>query len=138
MNLLRFFRPLIIGILILLVILGVLLICMRIETSRLLVLGPSREYTPEDGVWYCSELEMQLSFSKKYHSTVVMGEEKLQCSWINDKGSDDIYVVCQEIDNQFYDLGELLFWLEYVSMDEETYEVKNHDTGETYVFIKLY
>ena len=92
MNLFRFFRPLIIGILVLLVIFGSLFIYIRMEISSALDFDPSEEYTPRDGVWYCAELKMRLSFSEDHLSTLVVGEEEVQCACINDIGSDDIYV----------------------------------------------
>ena len=138
MNLFRFFRPLIIGILVLLVIFGSLFINIRMEISSSLDFDPSEEYTPRDGVWYCAELKMRLSFSEDHLSTLVVGEEEVQCACINDIGSDDIYVLCQEADNQVYALGELILWLEYVSLDGETYTVKDHNTEETYFFCRLH
>ena len=136
MKLFRFFRPLIIGVLVLLVIIGSLFIYIKMEISSSFDLDPRREYTPDDGVWYCDELKMQLSFSKQYQSTVSIDGEELQCACINDIGSDGIYVLCQESDNQVYALGELIVWLEYVSLDGEAYTVKDHNTGETYIFMR--
>ena len=138
MNLFRFFRPLIIGVLVLLVIFGSLFIYIRMEISGSLDFDPNEEYTPRDGVWYCEELKMRLSFSKEHLSTVVVGGEELQCACINDIGSDNIYVLCQESDNQVYALGELILCLEYVSLDGEAYTVKDHRTEETYIFLRLH
>ena len=134
----RFFRPIFIGSVILFLIFGLFLFYLRHEIYNIIEFEPSEECTPQDGVWYCDELKMQLSFSKQYHSTVIIDGEELQCAWRNDIGSCDIYVLCQETENQQHALGELLLWIEYVSMGEETYAVRDHNTGETYIFIRLH
>lgn len=69
MTLYQFFKPCIIGALVLLVIFGSIFVYFGfvIQGTNEIV-----ECTPKDGVWYCAELQMQLSFSEQDQSTVII------------------------------------------------------------------
>ena len=130
----QFFKPCIIGALVLLVIFG--LVCAYFGFAAQGT-DEAAECTPQEGEWYCTELQMQLSFSDQGQSTVIIDGNTISCTWENDIGSHDIYVLCQEVDHPSYKLGELLFWFKYVSLDDGTYVVSDHESGELCYFIKI-
>ena len=94
-------------------------------------------WVPEVGVWYCEELQMQLSFEDDIDSYAVIGDKKVICGCGADRGSTEIIVDCQESNVPDYDLGEIIFWGSYVELNETTYTVKEHYSGTIYVFERI-
>ena len=93
-------------------------------------------WVPEDGIWYCEELDMQLSFSISDDSYIVIDGEKVICSVRNNRGSKVFSLLIQESGVPNYKLGDAVFRGEHVSLTEEAFTVKDLDSGKQYVFIR--
>ena len=93
-------------------------------------------WVPEDGIWYCEELDMQLSFSISDDSYIVIDGEKVICSVRNNRGSETFSLLIQESGVPNYKLGDAVFHGEHVSLTEEAFTVKDLDSGKQYVFIR--
>ena len=94
-----------------------------------------KQVVPEGGVWYCEELQTQLSFDLATPSWTVINEQKVLCQVGNDRGSKDIMISCGEFDNRDYYTGELLFVYKHIRLEETRWFVQD-DSGQEYVFVK--
>lgn len=95
------------------------------------------EYFPKEGIWYCSELDTQLDFYGDGNTFVIVDSEKICCECIVHRGSDDIFVICQEDDCELYYLGEKVFSMEFVSLDGNTLILKDLDGEGKYTFTRI-
>lgn len=93
-------------------------------------------WVPEEGIWYCEELDMQLSFSSSDDSYIVIDGEKVICSVRNNRGSKTFSLLIQESGVPNYKLGDAVFRGEHVSLTEEAFTVKDRDSRKQYVFIR--
>lgn len=130
---LEFFKPVIIGVLVLVLFLGAVFLIGRWHLDEHIVSQKTGD-VPKEGLWYCEEMEMYLSFSDEYKSTVVIDGETRNCTWGSEIGCSDIYITCLDENGV---LGESLLWGEYVSLTEELYQIRNHETGEIYDFVRV-
>ena len=120
--------------LVLLLIIG---ICISFVGCDLTALVPKPvEYMPPDGVWYCEELEMQLSFEPDAKGYAMVNGVKVACSVGNDPGTKYFWVTCTE---SVLDMspGHVLWEAEYVDRSESAFVVKEQNTGRIYTFVKL-
>ena len=97
---------------------------------------PREQYFPEDGVWYCEELEMQMSYETDVRSYATVDQTRISCCTGNDRGSNWITLSCTESYNPCYDVGEVIFAGEYVSLDDHRLVLRAAD-GREYVFERL-
>ena len=94
-------------------------------------------WLPEEGIWYCEELDMQLAFSDSDDSYIVIDGEKVICAVRNNRGSKDFLVLILESVAPNYDkFGDVVFSGKYVSLTEEAFTVKDRESGMQYVFIR--
>jgi hypothetical protein len=133
MKLPEFFKPVIIGLLVLALIFGALFLFGRWYLDEH-ILPQKTGDVPKEGLWYCEEMEMYLSFTHEYKSTVVIDGETRNCTWGCEIGCSDIHITCLDENGV---LRESLLWGEYVSLTEERYQIRNHETGEIYDFIRV-
>ena len=134
MKLYEFFKPCIIGVLVLALILGTLFLYFRWRIDQITIQPDNKDYIPQSGLWYCEELQIHLSFTNEYESTVVIGGETMRCTWGSEIGCSDIHII--RLDENGV-LRESLLWGEYVSLDEKVYTIRDHKTGEVYSFIRI-
>lgn len=95
------------------------------------------EFYPEDGEWYCEELQIQLSFDGLGDCYYLIGEEKISCACGSDKGSRWLSVGCQETDSANFELGEEVFGAEFVSLDGNKLVVYDPSAETEYVFYRV-
>ena len=93
-------------------------------------------WRPEEGIWYCEELQIQLSFEENHDSYMVIDGIQIRCVWENDTNSQDIRVLCQGANTFGYGMGESLFSGRYVELSDDQYVVENRQTREQYTFIR--
>lgn len=91
------------------------------------------EYFPDDTIWYCEELQLQLSFYNQYYSHIVIGGVTYRCVTEADRGSDRLYVALQE-ECPGYRLYATVFEGEYVSRNDAELVLLGGD-GQKYTFI---
>lgn len=101
-----------------------------------LTAGHTASWMPEEGVWYCEDLGIQLSFSQNNETYAIIDDRKVQCTWINNKGAADFSVLVQQSDVANYDIGDSIFWGTYVSLSENEFVVEDCNSGARYVFIR--
>ena len=92
-------------------------------------------WRPEDGVWFCDALRMQLSFDQNTPCYITQKENRIHCSWENDRGSVYIYIFCIE-DTSQYSYGDTLFCGKCVSLTDNEYVLEDTDTGNHYAFYR--
>jgi hypothetical protein len=92
-------------------------------------------WCPEDGVWYCEELQIQISFEPGKKSYAVLDGTVVPCVCENDRGSKDLLVLCQANGNG-YAIGEIIFSGRYVDLSNDTYVLKNKKSQELYTFVR--
>ena len=95
---------------------------------------------PENGVWYCQELEVHLSFAPwgKFSetSTILVEGEELVCICRYDLGSSDLYLVCRDRRNSKLEYGDIIYWWTYVELNDNELVLKDHYTKAQYTFIR--
>lgn len=108
------------------------------------------ERVPQSGTWYCSELQAQFTAVPSNASLpddylvdndesgvyVIVDGDKVACSWCNDRGSSKVYISCQETNNSRYELGELVYSLEFVRISASEY-VLSDENGKEYTFVRI-
>lgn len=104
----------------------------------LLPLFGCTEYTffPEDGEWYCDELQLLLSFSNPNNCYVKVNDEMIRCAAGSDKGSSWLSVGCQDTDSNYYALGEEVFGGEFIYLDDEQLILFDPENNMQYIFIR--
>lgn len=94
-------------------------------------------WMPEDSVWYCDELQMQLSFISGVESFCIIDGEKIPCICENDTSSMWFCVFSQATNMENLPAGTELFCAERVSLTETSFVVREIKTKKEYTFIKL-
>lgn len=90
-------------------------------------------WRPESGVWYCEELQMQLSFDSEVPCFVTQNGTEVNCTWFNNSGS--VYITVCYLTKD-YDYITILDG-KYVDLTDDSYIVENMDTGIQYIFCKI-
>ena len=94
-------------------------------------------YFPDEGKWYCKELEMQLDFSSDGDCFIVQNGEKIRCAFVNHRGSDFLSVGCQEYDSVYFALGEEILSVKLINLNVSELIVEDTDSGKTYTFLRV-
>lgn len=94
------------------------------------------DVTPEKGIWYCEQLQIQLSCEDDNTYAVVNGK-MIRCVWGNDRYSNVIGVECQESGIEEYRLGETVFWGYFVSLTDSEYVIRDAKSGVEYTFDRI-
>lgn len=94
------------------------------------------QYEPEEGVWYCDELQIQLSYERDVPTYIVEDGEMILCACGSDRG-----VKWLEVSNQdagyHANLGEVLFYAEILRLDESELVVYCGDLDKEYTFVRV-
>lgn len=93
-----------------------------------------KNWMPQDGPWFCEELQLQISFSYG-DSYAVIGETQVRCDCINDPGSKSFFVITQE-ESDGLEIGTCLLEAEYVELTDSVFVVKECRTGTIYTFLR--
>ena len=116
----------------------ILLWCIAVLAIILFVsVGYIPQYEPEDGIWLCEELQIQLDYSGTRDTFVINNGEKIHCSCGSDRGVKAIQVVCQQRDHPTYDLGEIIFYAEIKKIKDNTLIVRDPTTEQEYTFVRI-
>ena len=100
------------------------------------LVGCYHEWMPQNGDWYCKELQLQISFSGGDCFWINNGA-MIPCDCINDRGSKAFFVITQAFDNEDLPLGTELFRGEYVTLTDNEFVVREIDSGKEYTFAKV-
>lgn len=97
----------------------------------------STQYIPEEGVWYCDELEIQLSFENSAVSYITENGQQIIGICENDRGSQWVSILCQRNYGSGFYVGMELFCAKIVSLDETVLVVHYAETDQEYVFHRI-
>ena len=95
---------------------------------------------PQEGTWYCSELNVHLVFDEQYqvvkNSYAVIDNTEIICQLDGDYNTPYIYLkVRQSVGD--YSVGDLLYWWSVVEMSDDQMILEDHDSGEQFIFKRI-
>ncbi len=143
----------------------------RIHISALVVLlimflpgcyDQPKEYHPQDGTWFCEELQVQLCFDPESYATAAFYENKVYMQMDDEEYYDSFivwdgqmfrcsahckrnspYLFIQYDDPRFndtqcklYDIGYHFYETEIVSLSDNQMVLKDQHTAEKYIFLR--
>ena len=94
-------------------------------------------YFPEEGIWYCRELQIQISGDRPVDCWIISEGEKIQCTWGSDRGSKWMSVGCQDPKTERYHMGEVVFGGEFVSLDDNALMILEPVSNKEHTFIRV-
>lgn len=98
---------------------------------------PPVQWEPTQGVWFCDELSIQLSYEEDDESFIIEDGNKIICACGSDRGSRRIEVSCQDNSTRDYYMGELVFSAEILSLEGNELNVYHKETEREYIFLKV-
>ena len=115
-------------------LLPIILILPIILYVVVVVIGPTL-VLPENGVWYCEELQIQLNFESdnSMDSYIVVDGEKHQCRVGSDPGSSYFGISYTD----YNPLSKHKLYFTITSRDETTFIVKPQNDEQTYTFSRI-
>ena len=105
--------------------------CMYIYTQ------PPTIWCPEEGVWFCEELQMQMDFNKGGSTYAVVEGQKITCVVSNDRGSTHVSIVCNEPQHDTYNLDHVFFSGIYKDLTDSQFILKEVKNKTIYVFKRI-
>lgn len=97
---------------------------------------PNR-YEPEEGVWYCEDLQIQLSYDIGKECYVIINGEKIKAACGSDRGVNWLYVTSQQQGHPKFDLAEVIFSAEIISLNEVEFIVYDEQAKREFVFYRM-
>ena len=94
-------------------------------------------WTPNEGVWYCDELKIQLSFTLDEETYAIINGEKVICVWGNNTGSSYFSVIVQENGVEGYQIGESFFLGKYKTLTDSELVLEDRESGILYSFVRV-
>ena len=94
-------------------------------------------YGPDNGIWYCDDLDMLVSCERNYQSYMVRNGEKVVCEARIGSGFGHLAVRAQHIGHPIYKLGEEVFYGKILSLDHSKLIVGDDNSGKKYVFSRV-
>ena len=94
----------------------------------------TQEYYPSTGIWYCKELQLQLSFDESEQSFIVINEEKILCDHYSERNSRTRYVDCMESESSLYELGQTILCVDSMYINQNEFVVRECENKIDYTF----
>ncbi|MBQ4565590.1 MAG: hypothetical protein IJA48_04505 [Oscillospiraceae bacterium] len=93
---------------------------------------------PQEGIWYCHELQVQMAFSKGIKTYAIIDGIEIECATLNDRGSNYVGVIYQDLNHKDlgYRLGDSLFEGECRKLTDNTLYVED-ENGDIYEFVRI-
>lgn len=93
---------------------------------------------PQEGIWYCRELQVQMVFSKGIRTYAIIDGIKIECDTLNDRGSSYVSVLYQDLERRIpgYQLGDSVFEGECRKLKDNTLYVED-ENGDIYEFVRI-
>ena len=95
------------------------------------------QYEPENGVWYCDELQIQLSYDVGKECYAIINGEKIKAACGSDRGVSRLCVSIQQEDHPEYNMGETFFEAEIINLNEHEFVVYDEQTQREYIFYRI-
>ena len=110
----------------------------------------SGKRTPDDGVWYCEELQAKFTYGlidtyvspddpfiiDESENYVIVNGDRIAAIFGGDRGAKYVSIVCQELDHPDFYCDETIYLFEFVSLSDTEYVVKD-DAGKQYTFLRI-
>lgn len=91
---------------------------------------------PEEGEWYCEDLNMKLSFSINRNTLLSHNGEEVLCIRAVEHGSTWIDIICDEIGNPNFAFGEAVFSGEILKLKNNLFIIQSSN-GVEYTFRRI-
>ena len=127
-----------ITLLVLMILIGVFIIIV-VHNS----LNPVEKYQlPKEGKWVSHDESIVLSFErsfdrKDYQSVIVIDGTPVYCYISRERYSSSVYLICDEIDNPIYSMGDTIFSGKITDISEDSFTIVSKETKEVYHFTEL-
>jgi len=108
-----------------------------LATAVISILMFPPRYEPEEGVWFCEELQIQISYEKNANTFLIENGEKINCACGSDRGVKELQVYCQEWDHPTYRLDEMIFCADIKKLTDKTLTVFDPLAKQEYIFIRI-
>jgi len=96
-----------------------------------------RTFVPESGIWFCDELQIQLSYEPGIVSYCVENGKKILCTNSTDRGSSAIYVLWQGEKTATKSVGDMVFFGRCIGFDENKMHIVENGSGKKYTFKRI-
>lgn len=77
-----------------------------------------------------------MSFEDYAHCYIVVDGMEIRCTVGNDRGSDQIMILCQEPDTEYFRLGEMILAAWHIELTDNLW-IMQDDAGCEYVFVRI-
>jgi len=94
------------------------------------------QYEPEEGVWFCKALQIQLSYEQGEETFIIEDGKKIICGCGSDRGVKAVYLFCQEFNHPEYDLDEVIFAAQIIKCNNSLLLVREEKTQQEYTFLR--
>lgn len=95
------------------------------------------QYEPENGVWYCEDLQIQLSYDIGKECYAIIDGEKIKTACGSDRGVNRLCVSNQQKGHPKYYMGETIFVAEIISLNETEFVVYDEQAQREFVFYRV-
>lgn len=93
-------------------------------------------YVPKEGVWYCEELQIQISFEENNDTYVTEDGNQIMCTWSHDRNSKHFEVWCIDFNTHFYEYDDVVFSGTFVKLTNDQYILED-EAGKEYIFLRM-
>ena len=126
---------------IILSIIVVLLLAMLVGFFWSLYTGHTAQFGPDKGVWYCSELSLQVSYNYGAEAHLFVDGKNVLCTIVAHPQSQFLRVfevkdTLETSEGPAYVSGALLFDFRYLSFESEQFTVSD-GMGNEYIFVRV-
>lgn len=115
------------------------LLALAICTSCMTSCSPrhSRK-VPKEGIWYCQEVLVCMDFNTGENTYVMIGETKVKCTILNDRGSSYVCVLFQDeiVEIPGYEMGTSIFEGDCILLTSDYLLIKDDD-GNSFHFSRI-
>lgn len=94
-------------------------------------------FFPEEGEWYCAELQIQVCFDTAGACWMISQGETIRCTCGSDRGSDWLSVCSQDFATKQFDVGEEVFGGTFVRLEEGRLILLEPVSNREYTFIRV-
>lgn len=94
---------------------------------------------PNEGIWYCEDLQIQICFDKNpdKYETHIIKDKKISCTLSTDYGNRFFSIVYQDTISAEYNYDTCFYAGEFISFDDDTLITRATDTQKEYVFTRI-
>ena len=93
---------------------------------------------PKEGLWYCQEALVWMDFTTDENTYATVGETKVKCTILNDRGSSYVCVLFQDemVEMPGYEMGASIFEGDCILLTSDYLLIKDDD-GNSFHFSRI-